>query len=257
MSRFEPRPGEPPPEHPQSDGTWAEEPWEAEVGALLSRLPASIEPPSGFIARAVNRPPRHGWSILAGLVAASVLAIVLGVALDEQGPIAPAIDELAQAHLSASADRPDPGDPSGAAAGEGLVVQGHAPWLAPVVDGYELVAPAAGTDVPQARYERADATVSIFFLDDPVDWTALPADGHRTVDDVRAWVDADGSLAVVEVGGEAVAVAGADVDEVLAAAMAADTDGGRSAESGDRSFGERVDHLMADIVSHVGFPTGD
>ncbi len=55
-----------------SDDLGPEEPWEAEIGALLGGLPM-VEPPEGFLTAAMDHRPLRGGRTLLGLAAAVVI----------------------------------------------------------------------------------------------------------------------------------------------------------------------------------------
>ena len=66
----------------EPEESWgAEEPWEAEVGALLGRLPM-VEPPEGFLVGALDHRPLRGGRTLVGLVALVLIAVVAVVGAD-------------------------------------------------------------------------------------------------------------------------------------------------------------------------------
>ena len=63
-----------------------DEPWEDEVAAALRGLP-TIEPPAGFIDRAVDHRPLHAGRLAAGLAAVALVALgaSLSVGADTTG----------------------------------------------------------------------------------------------------------------------------------------------------------------------------
>ncbi|MEL7158282.1 MAG: hypothetical protein AAFN30_17020 [Actinomycetota bacterium] len=67
----------------------AEEAWESEVAAALGGLPP-VEPPAGFLDRALNHRPLHAGRVLAGLVLLSLggLGLSLAVGAPTTGPVA-------------------------------------------------------------------------------------------------------------------------------------------------------------------------
>jgi hypothetical protein len=97
-------------------GLEPEEPWEAEVEALLGRLPM-VEPPEGFLVAALDHRPLRGGRTLVGMVALVVVAVaaVVGTDLIERTQIDLRLDPVV-ATLEVDADGgeggPDPGHPS-------------------------------------------------------------------------------------------------------------------------------------------------
>ena len=73
-----------------------EEPWEAEIGALLGGLPP-VDPPEGFIDSALRHRPLHAGRILVGLAVLSIVALVgtVGSGVVGRAEVTPPIDERA------------------------------------------------------------------------------------------------------------------------------------------------------------------
>jgi hypothetical protein len=98
------------------EGLEPEEPWEAEVGSLLGRLPM-VEPPEGFMAAALDHRPLRGGRTLLSLVALVVAAVaaVVGTDLIERTRIDVHLEPVV-ATLEVDTDegegRPDPDHPS-------------------------------------------------------------------------------------------------------------------------------------------------
>ncbi len=71
------------------DAAGSDEPWEQEVAGLLGRLPP-VEPPAGFLARAVDHRPLHAGRTV--VLLAALAAAGLGVTVAVQPTPAPADD---------------------------------------------------------------------------------------------------------------------------------------------------------------------
>ncbi|MCP4222649.1 MAG: hypothetical protein GY773_04830 [Actinomycetia bacterium] len=72
-----------------------EEPWEAEIGALLGGLPM-VEPPEGFLAAAMDHRPLRGGRTLVGLAAAVVIvgAAIVGADLVDRTVVKADLDTV-------------------------------------------------------------------------------------------------------------------------------------------------------------------
>jgi hypothetical protein len=198
-----------------------EEPWEAEIGALLAGMPA-VEPPDGFIAAAVDHRPLHARRTLLSLVLATavvILASELAGLVDGQASI-PEIGLLTSRHSSAQANLLSSEAEDGPA-GEGAAGQGAAG-----VDGTEASSPISlpaayrreamieVDDLRQAVYSRGGETVSVFVQAGRVDWEALPASGRVSIADQPAWVDESLQVTVLEAGDQTVTIVGLPPGEV-------------------------------------------
>ncbi len=198
-------------------GLGAEEPWEAEIGALLGRLPM-VDPPDGFIDRAIDRRPLHAGRTLSLLSLLTVALFGLAVATDAVGrrTVVPPIDELVARHdLAARAGVPDQ---TGQADDETEGADG--PTLADrsgpldLPEGFRAAATVDAEDIRQAIYGRGDESVSIFVQDGRVAWSALSEDHLTELGGLRAWVDAERRVAVLEADGSTVTVIGLAPDEL-------------------------------------------
>lgn len=88
--------------------TPAEEPWERDVAAALGRLPA-VEPPTGFLERAVDHRPLHAGRVLAVLLALSLSGIGLSMRI---GDTATGLASTARTATAGEADVRGEGDVS-------------------------------------------------------------------------------------------------------------------------------------------------
>jgi hypothetical protein len=185
-----------------------EEPWEAEIGALLARLP-SVDPPEGFIDAALRQGPLHAGRILSGLAALTVATVVGVVWTGAAGrtAVAPPVDELAARHATivragvfpgGSFDRLDPA--------------AEAPVELP--RGFRLAGDVEAEDIRQAVYARGDESVSVFVQEGRMSWDALPAGGSTEIGGRQAWVDPARRLTVIETGERIVTIVGLGSDEV-------------------------------------------
>lgn len=221
------------------DGELAEEAWEAEIGDLLGGLPA-IDPPSGFMARAIDHRPLYAGRTLVGLVAASVLAatVVVLTGAATRAPVAPEVDDLARRHDSVVR-----------AGVLGSLTGQSGPSIDTPVEmpnGFERAGQVTAADLQQAVYARGDEAVSIFVQDGPVAWGQLPAEGLTEFDGMRAWVDDDRRIVVVETTGDTVTIVGLSGDEVAAAVADLPRSG--------PSFGRLADETVRAITGQLGFP---
>lgn len=185
-----------------------EEPWEAELGARLRRLPM-VEPPDGFIEAAIDHRPLHAGRILAGLVALTLaLVAVVGAGVVERAGVVPPIDELlvqhdATARAGLSAD---------AVSSEEAAPTIDNPVALP--EGFEPSGTIAVENLRQAVYARGDEPVSVFVQDGRVDWSGLPQGGLTELGGLPAWVDGERRIAVIEAGASTVTVVGLAPEEL-------------------------------------------
>lgn len=222
---------------PTPEAFGADEPWEADIAAMLGRLPP-VEPPAGFIPAALDHRPLHSGRIMVLLLGLTAVAIGVSVSagLVGDGAVIPEIDRLAQRHLAAQAMVPSA---TGSA-------DDTATSAAIVPDGYERTATTTVGDIGQAVYARGKETVSVFELSGPLDWDALPAGGRETIGGTEAWLDDRRAVAVLEVGGEAIVIVGLRRREVVQ--LIEDRPG--SIRVG---WADRADDLASTIVGHLGF----
>ncbi len=186
---------------------FTEEPWEADLGAMLAGLPP-VEPPAGFIDGAIDHRPLGAGRILGGLLAATIalVGLVAATGVIERSAVVPPIDDLVARHdLAARAGLPaDEGAASSA--------EVHSPFALP--DGFRREGTLAAEDLRQAVYARGDESVSVFVQDGPVAWSALPDGGRAELGGLPAWVDGDRGIAIIETGGSTVTVVGMDREEL-------------------------------------------
>ena len=214
-----------------------EEPWEAEIGALLGNLPA-IDPPDGFLASAVDHRPLYAGRVLVALMAAAMAAVVATsvAGLTNHSLVTPDFDAFAQRHLAAQATF---------ATSEAAAADGEGP-LVSVPEVYEVKADLIADDLRQAVYAMGGETVSVFVQEGHLDWDALPVAGRRRLGGDQAWVDEELAVTVVQAGDEIVTIVGLPSDQV-AAMVAALPDKERSAL-------DRLTVVVAALTRQLGFP---
>jgi len=227
----------------------SEEPWEAEIGALLGALPP-VDPPDGFLAAALNHRPLYAGRTMAGLLAATAAAVVLalGVGVSNPSVVLPELDAMTQRHLAAQADlgpRDEPAAPDGGAAEAELT----AGFLASRLGGYELVHVVETDELHQSIYRGRDgAAFSVFVEAGAVDWVGLPLEGLTDIGGTRAWSDPDREATIVQLGDETVTIVGFPLDEI--GTLLTDV------PDEARSFADRAQELVTSIVAHLGYPAG-
>lgn len=183
----------------------SEEPWEADVGALLQQLPP-VDPPAGFIEGAIDHRPLHAGRILTAMVAVTVavIGLVAATGVIERAGVVPPIDDLVVRHdLAARA---------GFSADD---VTAESPVALP--DGFRSEGSVAVEDLRQAVYARGDESVSVFVQEGRVNWSGLPDGGLTELGDLPAWVDRGRRIAVIETAGSTVTVVGLDPEELASA----------------------------------------
>ena len=221
----------------------AEEPWEAEIGALLGGLP-TIDPPEGFIDAAIDhRPLNAGRTLgLLGLLTVALFALVAATDAIGERTVVPPIDELVARHdLAARAGGLDPS--SGDDGAEPTLAERSNPLDLP--DGFEASATVDAEDIRQAIYGRGDRSVSVFVQDGRVAWSSMPQEHLTELGGLRAWVDAERRIAVLEADGATVTVIGLGPDEL-------DETLGRVAGS-SQTFWGRLSELAEAVVVPLGY----
>lgn len=185
-----------------------EEPWEAEIAGLLGQLP-SVEPPPGFMAKAVDhRPMFAGRTIVGfGLVAAALVIGATALGGFDRQHVVPELDSLAARHSAALVE------------GEALLDEGQTRKPPVSLPGsYEDRGSREEDDVSQSVYANQGDAISVFSQDGQVDWSRLPAEGIDDVHGNKAWVDPDRGVLVFESGDSAVTIVGltsTDLSELL------------------------------------------
>ncbi|MEM9651389.1 MAG: hypothetical protein AAGA65_04785 [Actinomycetota bacterium] len=214
-----------------------EEPWEADIGAMLGGLP-TVDPPPGFIDAALDHRPKYAARCVAGLCGLSVIAIALTLVTGAAGrtTVAPRIDELTQRHTAVQSG----------VLGTAVEVDYRVDTPIELPAGFERTHNLAAEEIRQAFYDNGDAEVSVFVQDGPVRWDALDRSRLAEVDGVRAWVDEPRNIVVVEASGATVTIIGLPVEDV-----------GQVLESVPRTEQTTIDRsreLVEAIVGQLGFP---
>jgi hypothetical protein len=209
-----------------------DEPWESEIADLLGGLPV-LDPPEGFVDRALRHRPLHAGRSLLGLAVASLAALGLLAFSDggERNWEVPPLDELVARHLltietpdvpaTAEAERYS-GDTDEAAERSGQV-------LAEIRD--LLVA--------------EPAAVSVFVQPGQVRWDDMPIDGRRMLEGSEVWVDLERQVAVFDWDDTTVTLVGMPAER-LPALLAQ-----RPAPS--QPWRQRVTEVVEDLVVPLGF----
>lgn len=215
-----------------------EEPWEAEIGAMLGGLPM-IEPPAGFIDAALDHRPKFAARTVAGLGMLSVIALVATVLTGAAGrtTVTPQIEELARRHTTVQAGI------LGQTAGE---VDYRIDTPVELPEGFERTKNLAAEDIRQAFYARGDTAVSVFVQDGQVQWDALPSGGLTEVDGLRAWVDEDRKIVVIETANNTVTIVGLPAEEVAKALQ--------TVPRTEPSLADRTRGIVESIVGQLGYP---
>lgn len=184
-----------------------EEPWEHEIAALLGSLPP-VDPPPGFLDAAIDHRPLYAArTALGALVACGVLAVgVVGLGVFGPDRVTPSVEQLVTRHAEIeAATRGTTRLPI-----EALVETPAEADTEVLPDGFELpegfehtlgagATDLGGHDLRQAIYRHGDETVSIFTLPGRVDFDDLGGEKVRWFDnDVRAWIDEEAEVLVVE-----------------------------------------------------------
>lgn len=215
-----------------------EEPWEADIGAMLGGLPM-VDPPNGFIDAALDHRPKYAGRSVLALCVLSMVGVFAAVLTGAAGrtTVVPQVEELAQRHTTVQAGILGP------STGE---VDYRIDTPVEMPDGFERTRNLAAEDIQQAFYAGGDTSVSVFVQDGPVRWDALSADGMTEVDGLRAWVDDTRQIVVVEASNNTVTIVGLplnDVGQVL-----------QTVPRAEPSWFDRAQELVDSMVGQLGFP---
>lgn len=228
------------------DAIGPEEPWEAEIGALLGAMPA-VDPPDGFLAAAVNHRPLHAGRIMAGLLVATAAAVAIALGLSSPSLVVPELDAMTQRHLAAQTDLPSP-DGAVDADGEPAASELTADFLAARLADFEKVAVVDDDRPGHTVYRDQDGDAfSVFVQPGAVDWDGLERGVLTEIGGTRVWLDDERTATIVQVGGETVTIVGFPTDEIerLIADVPVDS----------RSLTDRATELASTIVSQLGLPS--
>jgi hypothetical protein len=235
-----------PPEGPH-DPEWPdEEPWEASIGELLSRLPP-VDPPDGFLRKAVDHRPKYAGrlSVLSLVTVTATVAAVVGLGLvGDPDRVAPAVPALAERHLRVAA--------GGLSLGPGSedtfeAVEEVPPPVVTMPEAFEPMATVEAGEVVHVVYEHEGQAVSVFVQEGSVSWDDLPDGGLVHRGDRPMWVDPDDERVVVlDVAGHAVTVVGLEVDAVARLLGSEPTTEVRVVD--------RLRALARDVARQAGFP---
>lgn len=227
-----------------------EESWEAEIGALLGALP-EVDPPEGFIAAAIDHRPLWAMRTMLALIGAVVVATAASLAVGGgEGTIIPAVEDLTERHLQATArledgdGGDDAADPVAAPSNGATDRTGASGSL--LSQGYVRAETVDADDLRQAVYARDGDVVSVFEVAGELAWDELPPAGRTTVGDTPAWVDEQEAVTIVQTEDGVVAIVGVAPGEV---AELIDDLPTRST-----SLLRRAEELATAITVQLGFP---
>ncbi len=191
-----------------------EEPWEREIQDLLGSLP-SIEPPQGFIAKALNRRPLFAGRLGLSFAVAAIGVVGASLATGWFGPheVVPELASITQQHEMSSAN----------------LLGGLSTVSSPLfeaVDSEDATTPVtlpsswaraasySSDDLTQALYAEGDEAVSVFAERGRVAWGGMSESGRTTINGYPAWVDPDEKIVVLQAANSVVTVVGLTPDEV-------------------------------------------
>ena len=195
------------------EGVFEEDGWESEISALLASLPM-VEPPPGFLERAVDHRPMFALRGTVALLSGATLALfgVTQVGGLDRHEVVPPVDDLLERHATAEVAMHD----GTLESGQGLVRgdDGDGPPLS-LPGSLEHQGQIEGGDPDQVLYADDDDAVSVFLQPGRVDWDELPRDGMDTLGGVPAWVDPEKELVLVESSDAAVTIVGLSPAELI------------------------------------------
>ncbi len=189
-----------------------EEPWEHEISDLLGSL-GMVDPPDGFIARAIDHRPLFAGRITLGLV--GLVVVTLGAALTsgvlDRSSVVPELGALQAQHAAARAGGVDPSD------GRFEPTDEAEPPIEPAPEMNLMASYLGEEDLRQAVYDLHDDSVSVFSQKGKVDFDDLPDGEQLMVDGVRAWADRERMIVVLEAEDSAVTIVGLTPEAVAEA----------------------------------------
>ncbi len=195
------------------EGVFEEEGWESEISTLLASLPL-VEPPPGFLERAVDHRPLFALRGTVALLCGATLALfgVTQVGGLDRHEVVPPVDDLLQRHATAEVAMHD----GTLESGQGLVRgdDGASPPLS-LPGSLEPQGHIQGGHQDQTLYADDGDAVSVFSQPGRVDWEELPSDGMETLGGVPAWVDPEQELVLVESADAAVTIVGLSPAELV------------------------------------------
>lgn len=191
-----------------------EEPWELEIQDLLGSLP-SIDPPQGFIAKALNRRPlfagRLGLSF--ALLACGVVGASLATGWFGPREVVPELASITQQHEMSSASLFGGLSTVSSPLFEAVDSEDAAtPVTLP--PSWDHAANYSSDDLTQALYAEGDEAVSVFAERGRVAWDGMSEAGRTTINGYPAWVDPDEKIVVMQAADSVVTVVGLTPNEV-------------------------------------------
>ncbi len=207
-----------------SRSAFQEEEWEAEIGSLLAAMPP-VDPPLGFIDRAIDHRPKYAGRTSVLAVVASVLALVLAASagLMDEEEFVPDLDALVSQHSATEATLLSgilPGTMAEGSSQVFVLLDETNESDDTLVDEVLVVLPsdfswhAAFEDngVRQGVLASEDETVSVFREPGQVNFAELPSEGLTEVGGVTAWSDPERDLTIVQTRHGAVTIVGLSPD---------------------------------------------
>ncbi len=208
-----------------------EEPWEAEISSLLGAM-GSVEPPEGFLDRAVDRRPAAAGRAVGALLFAVVALAAVGVATGLTGTarsISPDFTALETRHRAV--------DPTSS----GVVDDPRGDLPPGVPEGFVLVDRLDDGAWDHEVVARAGGAASVFRQAGTLDVAELGAAGERrTIGSTDVWVT-HADVVMFEHEDEVFVVVGLEVDELVEPAPSSVTD--------------RVGGFVGDLTRELGFPS--
>ena len=223
---------------------WPEEDWEATVARALSSLPP-VDPPQGFLQRAIDHRPKYAARLSAAslaLVVVSAAAVVTLGLVGDPASVAPAVPVLRDRHVRVAAG---PGFGGGGDDTTFEAVDESGPVVTLPAE-FEPKGRLRDDEVLHVLYDHHGQVVSVFIQPGSVSWDEMPEDGILERGGRPVWVDRRSRVVILEVSSHVVTVVGLDPDRVVALL---------SGEPETRvTAGDRLRALAREVSRQAGFP---
>ena len=223
-----------------------EEPWEHEIQRLLGSLPP-IEPPEGFLVRALNHRPLFAGRVGVGLgvLAVGSLAACLAAGWFAPRQVVPELASMTQQHEMSVANL------FGGLTNQTLPIFEPIDAAEPTTsvtlpDTWDHAGNYEEADIQQVLYAEGDAAVSVFSEPGLVAWDEMSESGRTTLKGIPAWVDPVNKIVVIQAADSVVTVVGLDADEVVVILEGLSADG--------RGFWDTALDVANGLATSVGFP---
>ncbi|MDA3038038.1 MAG: hypothetical protein O3C27_00680 [Actinomycetota bacterium] len=173
-----------------------------------------VEPPPGFLEKAVDRRPLFALRGTVALLCGATLALfgVTQIGGLDRHEVLPPVDDLIERHATAEVAMHD-----GTLEADETLVRGDDEDSPPLSlpGSLQQQGRIEGSDPDQMLYADDDDAVSVFSQPGRVDWEELPRDGMETLGGVPAWVDSEQELVLVESADAAVTIVGLSPAELV------------------------------------------